>query len=124
MASNDRVETLIRKFAADLQIVIREQLSSEVTSAVQGALGGKPARGGNGRASAGALGKRSPEQIAKQAEKIFAFIKANPDQRAEQIARANKMSTAELVLPIKRLLEEKKIKSSGKARGTTYAVTK
>ena len=123
MASNDRVESLIRKFAADLQIVIREQLSSDVTSAVQGALGGKPARGGNGRVAT-VLGKRTPEQIGKQAEKIYAFIKANADQRAEQIARANKMSTAELVLPIKRLLEEKKIKSSGKARGTTYAVTK
>jgi hypothetical protein len=122
MASNDRVEVLIRKFAADLQIVIREQLSTEVTAAVQGALGGKAVRSG-GRA-ASVLGKRTPEQIDKQAEKIYAFIKANADQRAEQIARASKMTTAELVLPIKRLLEEKKIKASGKARGTTYATVK
>jgi hypothetical protein len=121
MSPHDRVEGLIRKFAADLQIVIREQLSEEVTGAVQQALGGKPA----GRVlRTTADGKRTPEQIDKQAEKLFAFIKANPDQRAEQIARASKMTTTELVLPIKRLLDDKRIKSSGKARGTTYAALK
>jgi hypothetical protein len=122
MSPHDRVEGLIRKFAADLQIVIREQLSEEVTVAVQQALGGKAV--GRGAVRTTADGKRTPEQIDRQAEKLFAFIKANPDQRAEQIARASKMTTTELVLPIKRLLDDKRIKSSGKARGTTYAALK
>jgi hypothetical protein len=120
-AANDRVEALIRKFATDLQAVMRDQLAEEVTSAVQSALGGKIVPRGRG---GGAGGKRTPEQIEKQAERVLAFIRANPDQRAEQIARANKLTTTELVLPIKRLLDEKKIKASGRARGTTYALVK
>ena len=123
--ANDRVEVLIRKFATDLQAIVRDQLSSDVTNALQIALGAKPTRrglGGGGAASSG--GKRTPEQIEKQADKLYAFIKSNPDQRAEQIARANKLTTTELVRPIKRLVDEKKIKASGRARGTTYAIVK
>ncbi len=122
MSANDRLESLIRKFATDLQSIVREQLSVEVTSAVQSALGGKPAK--RGKAAIGPGGKRTPEQIEKQAEKLLLFIKANPDQRAEQIARANKLTPTELVLPVKRLLDDKKIKASGRARGTTYAIVK
>jgi hypothetical protein len=129
MPANDRVEVLIRKFADDLQAIVREQLSSQVTNAVQTALGGGRPTGRRAAASTsngggGAGGKRTPEQIDKQAERLLAFIKANPDQRAEQIAKANRMTTTELVLPMKRLLDEKSIKSSGKARGTTYAAVK
>ena len=120
--ATDRVDALIRKFATDLNAILREQLSDEVTAAVQTALGGTPVKRASRGSAAG--GKRSPEEIEKQAEKLHAFIKANPDQRAEQIAKANKLTTTELVRPMKRLVEDKKIKASGKARGTTYAATK
>jgi hypothetical protein len=120
------VESLIRKFADDLQAIVREQLSSEVTAAVQVALGGKSvklSKLGVGL-KRGRSGKRTPEEIEAQAEKLYAFISKNPDQRAEQIAKANRLSTTELVRPIKKLLEAKKIKASGVARGTTYAAVK
>ena len=117
------VDDLIRTFAMDLQALVRDQLSSEVNAAVQAALGGK--QGGRGRPpKVGRNGKRTPAEIEKQAAKLLAFIGKNADQRAEQIAGANGLTTGELVRPIKRLLAEKKIKASGKARGTTYAITK
>jgi hypothetical protein len=120
------VESLIRRFADDLQALVREQLSSEVTAAVQIALGGKVSRSGkpNGVLKRGRNGKRTQEEIEAQAEKLYAFIAKNPDQRAEQIAKANRLTTTELVRPIKKLVEAKKIKASGVARGTTYAAVK
>jgi len=133
----DKVDQIIQRFAQELRDAIREQLAVNVTAAVGAVLGGGstgPGRRGGRRAngtvaasSAGAKpssrapgSKRTPEQIAKQADKVFAFIKENPEQRSEQIAEATKVTTGELVLPIKRLLGEKKIKAKGKARGTMY----
>jgi predicted HTH transcriptional regulator len=121
MASD--VEKLIQKFAADLQALIRSDLSDEVNGAVRAALGsggraaGKSTKAAPGRPS---TGKRTPEQIEKQAEKILAYVAKNPEQRAEQIAKAVGLTTKELVGPIKKLLAEKKVKASGVARGTNY----
>lgn len=120
------VESLIRRFADDLQALVREQLSSEVTAAVQIALGGKATRSGKPSAlvKSGRNSKRTPEEIEAQAEKLFTFIAKNPDLRAEQIAKASRLTTTELVRPIKKLVEAKRIKASGVARGTTYAAVK
>ena len=132
MPTTDKaVEALIRDFASQLQNLMREQLSSDVTVAIQSALGGALAgRGGAGRNGVARArkatrgGKRSPEQIEKLAAQLYSYIEKNPDQRAEQIAEASKLSTGELVVPIRRLLAEKKIKAKGKARGTTYIASK
>jgi hypothetical protein len=119
------VDALIRTFATDLQALLREQLSSEVSSAVQSALSGNPDRRGKSTTTRnGRSGKWTPADIEKQAAQLLTYIARNADQRAEQIAKANGLATTELVRPIKRLLGEKKIKASGKARGTTYAATK
>jgi len=134
MPNADRVEALIRNFAAQLQDLVRDQLSADVTSAVQGALGGRQAPRGRAAANQiastaratkrGAGSKRTPEQIEKLATQLLSFIDKNPEQRAEQIAEANKLTTGELVLPIKKLLTDKKVKAKGKARGTTYTAVK
>ncbi len=132
MPTTDRaVESLIRNFAAQLQDLIRDQLSNDVTAAVQVALGGvvgkrsSGARNGAAKAARNeAGGKRTPEQIEKLALQLLAYLDKNPEQRSEQIAKAIKLTTGELVLPIKRLLAEKKIKAKGKARGTTYTAVK
>jgi hypothetical protein len=133
MPTKDKVDQLIQNFAQQLQAAIRDQLSADVTAAVQAALGGaQPKRGAvkvNGavkRAGAkrSAGGKRTPEEIDKLANQLQGYIEKNPEQRSEQIAEANKVTTGELVLPIKRLLAEKKIKAKGKARGTTYTAVK
>jgi len=130
MATNTNVESLIRGFADQLQAVIREQLSQEITSAVQAALGGPSTRVKNATKAvpapkaAKATGKRSPEEIEKLAAQLLSYISKNPEQRSEQIAQATNLTTGELVLPIKRLLAEKAIKAKGKARGTTYTAGK
>ncbi len=132
--TDSALEALIRSFAAQLQDLVRSQLSADVTSAVQGAIGGKQAPRGRAVASQngltarpvkrGAGGKRTPEQIDKLAIQLLAHIEKNPEQRSEQIAAANKLTTGELVLPIRKLLADRKIKAKGKARGTMYTAVK
>jgi hypothetical protein len=127
---SNEVERLVREFTSKLEQVIRAQVVSEIDSAVRAAVQGVSGatRGaGRGRAIKSAApsgGKRTPEQIAKTAAKLLAFISSNPGQRAEQIADGTKISTSEMALPIKRLLAEKKIKATGVARGTTYVAVK
>ena len=131
MPTTTKVDQLIQNFAQQLQAAIREQLSAEVTGAVQAALGGTQATRGKAKRLVAAKvapsrqgGKRTPEEIEKLANQLLAYIEKNPEQRSEQIAEANKLTTGELVLPIKRLVADKKIKAKGKARGTTYTVAK
>ncbi len=134
----DQVEELLREYTTKLRAVFRSQLEEDVTAAVRKAIagsagdvpkGGRTAKG-NGSAPVARVtrgrkaGKRTPGQIAKLREKLLGYIGANPGQRAEEIARATKLSTSDISLPIKKLLAEKKIKSTGVARGTAYTATK
>jgi len=103
-------------FADKLDKEIRAEVAREVRNALAKALGG---RGARNRAATGS-GRRSPTQIQRTAAKLLAYITKNPGQRSEQISQGTKLSTADMALPLKKLLTEKKIKAKGKARGTTY----
>lgn len=131
----DQVEALLREYTTKLRAVFRGQLEEDVTAAVRKAISGDVRRGrastkGNsGSPSAkatrlGKAGKRTPAQIAKLSSKLLGYIAANPGQRSEQIAKATKLSTSDISLPLKKLLSDKKVKSNGVARGTTYTATK
>jgi hypothetical protein len=131
MPTMNKVDQLIHNFSQQLQAAIREQLSAEVTGAVQAALGGAQATRGKAKGLLAAKGppsrqggKRTPEQIENLANQLLGYIEKNPEQRSEQVADALKLTTGELALPLKRLVAEKKLKAKGKARGTTYTVTK
>ena len=121
MAGKD-IERLVREFAARLEEAVRSQVVQEIDAAVQAALAGKPA----GRRATVALldlgGKRSPAELARTAERLVRHIKANPNQRAEQIAVGVGMTTRALALPLRKLVAEKRLKTKGVARGTTYTV--
>ena len=121
---SNSVESLVRAFVADLQVVMRQELAAEVTAALEVALRSGPGRRSNGlksrNATPGKRARRSPEEVAFQAEKVLAVIKNNPGSRSEQIARATGLTTAELVAPLTHLLGQKDIKKAGVARGTTY----
>lgn len=64
--------------------------------------------------------KRSPAMLAQITEQVYNYIKANPQQGVEQIAKALNTSTKELTLPIRKLLGEKKVGSKGQKRATRY----
>jgi hypothetical protein len=64
--------------------------------------------------------KRPPIELARLTEKLGEYIKANPGQRMEAIAKSLATPTRELNLPIKKLLGAKKIRSQGQKRATEY----
>lgn len=81
----------------------------------------KPAKVAKPAGSTKAKGeKRSPEDLAALADKLAAEIKGTPGQNIEQIAKAMGETTKGLSLPIKKLLQTFKIRSTGQKRATRY----
>lgn len=109
----------------------REEMRAEAFDSVQRMFGVAPHANGVKPKTKGKAGgafspkstKRTGNDIAAQASKLFTYINAHPGERAETIAKAIGATTKELPRPIKLLLGEKKIKASGVARGTTYTAT-
>ncbi len=64
--------------------------------------------------------KRSSDDLAELTSSLLGYIKANPGERIEQIARALKVSTTDLKLPAQKLIAGKDVKTKGQRRGTHY----
>jgi len=127
----DQIQERIQQFVTEISALVRQA----AIESVQSALSGEPfpvttfrARPTNGRRRAKVLqpqaqaraGKRSPFQIAATEHKVTEFLRKNPGQGVEKIAAALNTSTKELVLPIRHLLGEKKIRTQGQRRATRY----
>lgn len=69
-------------------------------------------------------GSRSAKRTASDLEAIstrfVAFVRANPGLRIEQINQRLGTTTKELVLPIRKLLDDKLLHVEGRNRSTTY----
>lgn len=65
--------------------------------------------------------KRSPEDIQKLMDEFFRFVKKNPGLRIEQINAQLGTITKELVIPVRRLIAIRKIRTKGEKRATTYS---
>ena len=85
-----------------------------------------PARRGPGRprgatkAAARADGKRTPEQVQADAERIASYVRQHPGQRLEQIAAGLGAASQDLKLPVIKLLASKTLRKTGQKRGTQY----
>lgn len=64
--------------------------------------------------------KRSGDDLAGLTSSLLEYIKENPGERIEQIARALKVSTTDLKLPAQKLLAGRDVKTKGQRRGTHY----
>lgn len=64
--------------------------------------------------------KRPPEEIDRLTARVEKYIRENPGRGVEGIGKALNAPTKDLTLPIKRLLNEKKITSKGERRATKY----
>jgi hypothetical protein len=72
------------------------------------------------RPAARADGKRTPEQVQADAERIAGYVRANPGSRLEQIAAGLGTGSQELKLPVIKLLAAKTLRKTGQKRGTQY----
>ena len=130
MASS-HLERLIRdktdRFVAELTELVKEAALESVGLAL-GANGASGAiRGGRRTRSPGGAPprrrkgqKRTPESLARLTNTLFEEIKSGPGRRIEDIAKAMRTTTKELALPARKLLEAKKIKTTGRKRATKY----
>jgi len=66
-------------------------------------------------------GKRTAEEIEAQGEAVLAYLKKNPASNAEAIGAALGMKTAELALPMAKLIKQKAVKHVGERRGRKYS---
>jgi DNA-binding NtrC family response regulator len=64
--------------------------------------------------------KRSPRTLAKLETTLLGEITRNPGQRIEAIGKKLGVATKDLNLPIKKLIEARKIKKRGEKRATEY----
>ena len=64
--------------------------------------------------------QRTPDFLAQLMDRVHRHIKANPGQGVGAIAASLNTSTKELSLLLRKLVNEKKIVSTGKKRGTRY----
>jgi hypothetical protein len=132
---NDQIRDRVEAFAAELTELIRAAAMETVASALgEGAVGGGRGRGRGRRAAVAVrLGrrgaraitrekgaKRAPQEIEKLTAKLGDYVKSNPGQRIEQIAKGMGTSTKELNLPVKKLIAGKAIKTRGQKRATQY----
>jgi len=125
MPVESTIRSRVEAFASELVTLIR----AEAVEMLESALGaGKTARMAlPGRAPAARRAalhpkgqKRDPNVLAALVEKLAQFVSKNPGQRIEQISKALGVPTKDLVLPVKKLILEKRIKTKGQKRATTY----
>ena len=64
--------------------------------------------------------KRSDSDIQKLMDKFVGFVKKNPGLRIEQINAQLGTSTKDLVIPVRRLVASKLVRTKGEKRSTTY----
>jgi len=65
-------------------------------------------------------GKRTPEQVQADAERIASYVRQHPGQRLEQIAAGLGTASQDLKLPVIKLLASKTLRKTGEKRGTAY----
>lgn len=124
MAIEQEIKKRIDAFVTELETLIR---TAAVESVAQALGSTRPTRTAPPAARATAPrprgrtgGKRDPKLIAALVDRVGTYIKQNPGQGVEAIARGMKLSTRELGLPITKLLAAKTIKKKGQKRATKY----
>ena len=122
------IQALIEDFTNQLSNLVRRSALEQVLGALEGGSSTrKPGRRAStstvkvvrmGRAPKG--GRRSSEDVTAMGETLLGYVKKNPGQRGEQIAKALRTDVGTMRLPMKTLIAAKKIKTKGQRRGMTY----
>jgi len=68
--------------------------------------------------------KRTPADISRLTERLLAAIQAKPGQRMEHLGKQIGASTADLLIPVARLVDARKIRRTGEKRATQYFPSK
>jgi uncharacterized phage infection (PIP) family protein YhgE len=116
MQEHVNIQKLVNNFVSDLQAIFQRSAIAALTN-------------GNSKAKLHSSGsrsgsKRSADELDQLADSFVKYVNANPNLRIEQINKALGTTTKELALPIRKLIAEKRVRTKGSKRSTTYAVIK
>jgi hypothetical protein len=136
-----QIRARISTFLEELSTLVRQSALEAVREALSGGAAAAPARRGPGRPPKAAAapaaaaapkgkgkrqaskrGKRSSEDVTELAAQTYDYVSKNAGQSIEEIGRGMGKPTKILKLPIKKLIEAKKLKTTGQRRGTRYSV--
>ena len=143
---NDELRARVNAFANELSALARESVLEEIVGALGNAgahapapRAASPVKAASARPEPKVAARRKPgrpakepvpapqpspqrasEPLAQLLKRIHSYIKANPGQGVVPIATALGTSNKDLRLPIRMLVEERKVTSTGKTRGTRY----
>lgn len=135
--STPDIQSRIATFVSELEAMVRAEALQAVHAALSGSASPAPkaapaaAKAPPAEAAAKAPaapkaakrakgGKRDPEEIVRMADAVLGFIKKNPGKGVEEIGKAMGIATAELKLPILKLVEKKAVSRKGQKRATKY----
>jgi hypothetical protein len=111
--ANARIEALAKGFVAELTAIARDEILKLISGG--GARVGRSVGVSRRRGE-----KRSPKDLAALETKFHAFVAKHPGLRIEQINAELGTRTAELALPIRKLIASKAIRTTGTKRSTKY----
>ena len=123
---DEEVRAAIESFVEQLKGLIQRAALESVQTALNGH---SAARGSSKRpltrATVGTLryeagAKRSPAELAALIKRLHSHIAKHPGLRIEKIGDGLGVPTKALVLPVKRLISEKKLTTKGQKRATVY----
>jgi hypothetical protein len=120
-----RIQERVEAFVNELSGLVRQAALEAVSSALGGA-GGGGRRGRRGAAAAprGRLRakgqKRTPAELERLVGSVKSYVAKTPGQGVEKMARDLGVPSKELVLPIKKLIASRDIKTRGHKRATKY----
>jgi len=119
---HDRIEECIEAFAADMSEIVRRVAFDSVSRALAGQPAIAPAatsasgRGGMQRNGT----KRTRDQIARTIIALENHLRATPGRRMEELSGDLGLSSRELALPLRRLVETGRVRAEGQKRATRY----
>jgi len=114
---NAEMSKVVDRFVTDVTALARKQAIETLEASLS--IGQSGQRGSRSDMGLGGA-KRSSDSIERLGEKFRAFVEKNPGFRIEQINTQLGTTTAELALPIRKLIAAGAIKVRGEKRATTY----
>lgn len=123
---DDAVLEAVESFVEQLKGLIQRAALESVQTALNG--GNPPPRGSKRQPRRTAVAsthyeavsKRSPAELAALIKKLHGHIAKHPGLRIEKISTGLGLPTKALVLPVKRLINERKVSTKGQKRATVY----
>lgn len=120
---HDRIEACIEAFAADMSEIVRRVAFESMSRALAGEPAIAAAMPSRKRTAGRAGGKRTRRELERTTAALERYIRTTPGRRMEELSSDLGLSSRELALPVRRLLEAGRIRTEGHKRATRYFPT-